>query len=327
MSQEIQNNDNQEIDLSKISQKIGGFFDGILTSIFKGILFIKRNIIIIGILFVLGIALGYFLDKSMKSYENEIIISPNFGSGDYLYSKINLLNSKIEDRDTLFLKKLGIKNTNKISLIKVEPIVDIYKFIDGSPQNFELIKLLAEDGDLSKIVKDNMTSKNYPFHTILIKTSKKMDAEDLSLPLLNYLNDSNYFQTIQKVYLENIDLKMKANDSIINQIDSFLSNFKNTTSNGSKSSSLVYYNENTQLNEIIKTKDALINEQANHRLELVSFKQIVREISHVLNITNSDSVSGKLKFILPVLLIFIYIFLSYLKKLFSKQSLKYQNSN
>ena len=36
--------------------------------------------------------------------------------------------------------------------------------------NFELIKLMAEDGNIDKIMKDNITSKNYYHHKISIQT-------------------------------------------------------------------------------------------------------------------------------------------------------------
>jgi hypothetical protein len=97
MSTASQNNsDNQEIDLSEISKKIGGFFEGISTRIFRGILFLKRNILVIAILFVIGVGLGFYLDKTSKSYDHQVIVTPNFGSNEYLYSKVNLINSKIK---------------------------------------------------------------------------------------------------------------------------------------------------------------------------------------------------------------------------------------
>ncbi|HPW98815.1 MAG TPA: hypothetical protein PK218_09660, partial [Flavobacterium sp.] len=60
------NSDNQEIDLSQVSKKIGQFFENISTSIFRGFLFLKRNLIIISILFIIGVALGFYLDKTNK---------------------------------------------------------------------------------------------------------------------------------------------------------------------------------------------------------------------------------------------------------------------
>ena len=42
MSQNSTNLDNQEIDLSMISNKIKGFYEGIGTSVFRGIYFLKE---------------------------------------------------------------------------------------------------------------------------------------------------------------------------------------------------------------------------------------------------------------------------------------------
>lgn len=322
MSTASQNNDNQEIDLSLISKKIGSFFEGVSSTIFEGILFLKRNLIVIGVLFVIGVSLGYYLDKTSKSYDSEIIVTPNFGSNDYLYSKIDLINSKIKNGDTIFLKGLGFKNTQKISVIEAEPIIDIYKFIDNNAANFELIKLMAEDGDLSKIVKDKLTSKNYPFHSLKIKTSKELDNKDFIEPLLNYINNSKYFALIQKETLNNVKTKVKQNDSIITQINGFLDNFKKTGESGVKSSSLVYYNDNMQLNEIIKTKDALISEQASHRLELVNYDKIIKDISVVTNIKNMQGISNKMKFIVPFLFILIFMLVVFVKSFYNRQLAK-----
>jgi len=326
MSSESQNNtDNQEIDLSQISKKIGGFFESISSAIFHGILFLKRNIVLIGIIFLVGAALGYYLDKTSKTYEHEIIVTPNFGSNDYLYSKINLLNSKIEERDTLFLKKIGIKDTKKINKIEIKPIIDIYKFIDSKPENFELIKLMAEDGEMKKIVEEKLTSKNYPFHELQISTSKIVTDESLVKPLMNYLNKSDYYSRLRTEYINNVKIKMAQNDSIIKQIDGFLDNFKRTTNNGLKSSNLVYYNDNMQLNDIIKTKDGLISEQGVHRLEMVNFEKTIKEVSVVTNIKNVKNINGKLKLVLPILFLFLFVALNMFSRFYRKQMSKLNN--
>ena len=155
MSATSQNTEDQEIDLSQISKKIGNFFEKISTSIFRGFLFFKRNILWVGILFILGLGIGLYLDRTTKVYDNEIIVSPNFGSIDYLYAKIDLISSKINDNDTIFLKEVvGIKEPKKLKKIKIKPITDVYKFINNSDKNFEFVKLMAEDGDINKIVNE-----------------------------------------------------------------------------------------------------------------------------------------------------------------------------
>lgn len=315
-----ENAEDQEIDLVQISKKINNFFQGINTSIFRGIQFFIRNWIIVLILVVTGFGVGLFLDRAQKSYEHEIIVAPNFGSTDYLYAKIDLINSKIKENDTLFLKKtIGIQQPKNLRIIEVKPIADVYNFIENKPQNFELIKLMAEDGDIKKVLEDNMTSKNYTFQTILLVTKRKSSEEKLIKPILNFLNSSDYYLKIQKEGYKNVQLKIKENDSIIKQIDGILNNFSNGTKNARKNDKLLYYNENTQLSDIIKTKNDLINEQAIHRMELISFDKVIKESSIILNKEFIRYADDSLKFILPVLFVILFGFLNLFKSFYDKQ--------
>lgn len=308
MNTNSQNNtDDQEIDLSKVSKSIGTILESISGMIFRGILFVKRKILIISIFLILGLGLGFYLDTTNTNYNHEIIVTPNFGSNDFLYSRVELLNSKIKEKDTLQLTKMGFKNIDRIGKIEVEPIVDVYKFIKNSAENFELIKLMAEDGDLNKIVEDKITSKNYPFHALQISTTNRVSDEGFTKPLLNYLNDSEYFKKIQEVQIKNAEIKMRENDSIIKQIDGFLNTFKKNSNSESKNNNLVYYNENTQLNDIIKTKDMLIVEQGSHRIDKINSERIIRDISITTNIKNTKSINGKMKFVLPFLFVALYV--------------------
>ena len=320
------NPDSQEIDLSQVSKRIGKAFEDFSTWIFRGFLFIKRNVIILAVLFIIGAGLGYYLDKSTKVYDHQIIVSPNFGSTEYLYSKIDLLRAKINEGDTTFLIKTGISDTKKLANIEIKPITDVYKFIDNKPQNFELIKLMAEDGDISKIVVDEVTSKNYPFHIISYTTASITDENKTLNPIMSFLNDSEYFKNIQKVYIQNLKTKSSSNDTIIHQIDGILNEFSVNNSNaGSKSDKLVYYNENTQLNDVIKTKNELIQDKGNIQLDLLNTDQIIKKRSSVLNIKNTESVNGKMKFILPLLFIVLFIIFGFIRAFYRHQMFKFNN--
>jgi hypothetical protein len=324
MSATPQNPDDQELDLSQISRKVGQFFEGISNRIFKGILFFKRNIVWVGTLFVVGAGLGFYLDKNTKIYDNQIIVSPNFGSIDYLYARVELINSRIGEGDTIFLKnEVGIKEPKKLRGIKVIPVTDVYKFIENKPQNFELIKLMAEDGDIEKVIEESITSKNYPFHLIEFSTVNLTSNEATVKPILDYLNNSDYYKMIQKEFVNNVKIKMVENDSVIGQINRFLNTFNNTMSGSQKSDKLVYYNENSQLDEVIKTKDALINEQGSHRLQLVSLDKVIKDNSVTLNVKNNKRMNGKKKIILPFLFIFLFVSVNYFKSYYKKQLAKF----
>ncbi|THF47652.1 MULTISPECIES: hypothetical protein [Flavobacterium] len=314
--------EDQEIDLSHLSKKIGNLFQSFLDWIFDGILFFKRNIIIISILFVLGAGLGFYLDKAERVYNNQIIVIPNFESVDYLYSKVELLNAKIKERDYPFLEKLGIKDADKISRIEVEPIVDIYRFIDNSEENFQMIKLMAEDGDIKKILEDNVTSKNYKFHTISFITHGLTNRTMTLEPLMKFFNDSDYYRTIQKERIGNLELKIKTNQETINQINGILNQFSLNTSSQQKSDKLVYYNENTQLNDVIKTKDQLVNELGYLNVQMHNYKEIIKESSSIINVRNTKSVNGKMKLVLPVLFVGLFLLAGMLRSFYKKQMIK-----
>ena len=312
------NQEDQEIDLTQISKKIGRLFEWINTFLFRCIQFFVKNAIVILILLVIGVGLGFYLDLTKKTYDHQIIVTPNFESTDYLYSKIDLIESKIKEQDTVFLKEIvGIKNPKEIIKIEIKPITDVYKFIENKTENFELIKLMAEGGDIKKILEDNLTSKNYSLHTITFKTKKQTAITETVQPILIYLNETDYYKKVQKETVNNIQIKMIQNDTIISQINGVLNGFSNMVNGAQKSDKLVYYNENTQLNDVIKTKETLINEQGIHRIELVGLDKIIKDNSSTLNIENTNSVNGKLKLVLPVLFllsfILIRLFLAYYK--------------
>ncbi len=318
-----QNKDNQEIDLGQLAQKMNGLYEGFLNRIFSFMLFLKRNSIVLFILFIIGVGIGFYLDKKVKTYNHQMIVLPNFGSTDYAYAQIDLLQSKIKENDTLFLKEIGIVEPKKLKEITIEPIIDVYKFVDNKTENFDLLKLMAEDGNLDKIIEGKITSKNYPFHTLTFTTSKLSSVDQTVEPILNFLNNSDYFKQIQKESLQNIQVKMNENDSIIAQINGVLNQFKNKM-NSNTGDKLVYFNENTQLNEIIKTKDLLIREQGSLRLDLVNLSKVVRDISFIINQKETKGVNGKLKFVLPFLLIFLFILGRSLIQFYKRQSLKNQ---
>ena len=329
MSTKTQNED-QEIDLTQVFKKIGGFFDAIAAAIFNGILFIKKNILIFIGLFLLGSGLGYFLDKSEKVYDNEIIVSPNVAGVDYLYSKIDLLKSKLKENDQAFFKSIGIKNPKKIAFIEVEPIVDIYGFVSNSTsaastqntQNFEVMKLLAESSDINKVINDEVTSKNYPLHKISIKTDAKISNSEVIKPVLNFLNTDEYLNQIMKISKENMLLKMKKNEETIAQTDSLIKVLTSNLSRNNKGSNLVYNNEENQFDKLFSLKNSTLDEIAGQKVALVKSELIIKDVATTTNIINNTGTNGKQKFIFPLLFIGMFLAYQLLMNFYRKQAAK-----
>jgi hypothetical protein len=318
-----QKENNPEIDLLTVFSRIGDFFEWINTLLFRIIRFFVKNAIVIAVLVVVGFGLGRYLDTNLKAYDNRIIVAPNFGSSDYLYSKINLLKAKIAEGDTIYLKKIvGLQQPKILKSIEIKAIGDVYQFIEDKEKNFDLIKLMSEEEGLQKVINDTTTSKNYTYHKIYLTTNSLVNDQDFVQPLLNYLNKSDYYNKIQAISLKNLQQEIVQNDTILAQINAVLNGFSN--GNGSKNDKLVYYNENTQLNDVLKTKEELIKDQGKNRIKLVRFDKTIKEISSILNIKKAQKIKGNMTFALPALFVILFVLLRFFVAFYKKQTLKEQ---
>lgn len=325
------NSQDQEIDLGQIGKGIKNFFNGIVNSVFDFIFFLKKKKIIIGILFVTGIISGYLLDQKTKKFTSEVIVAPNLGGYDYLYAKVDLIKSKLKEGDITFFKSIGISKTDIILDIEVEPIIDIYTFVNTktaivdktqSTQNFELMKLLAENEDINKVIKDEKTSKNYPHHKILITTTNKIKNNDVIDPILDYLNSDEYLNKILAITRENTFIKIKKNEEQILQVDKLISQISENLAKDKSASNLVYNNENSEINSLFILKNSLINEIAEQRITLENIKLYIKDISTTTNSINSKGINNKMKFLLPFIFVIIYLILYGFMSLYKKQLIR-----
>ncbi|MBC5834850.1 hypothetical protein G6N05_10795 [Flavobacterium sp. F372] len=293
----------QEIDLSQIGKSISKVFQNVINKCFDLLFFIQKKIIIVAALFILGVSLGIYLDKE-PNYANNIVVIPNFGSNEYLYGKVNLIALKLKERDKAFFKAIGISNIKDFNSIDIQPINGIYNFINSESQkeNFEFIKLMAEDGDIEKIIQDNMTSKNYYLHNINIKTTIAYQKKDLIEPILKYLQQTDYFAKLQKVYQSNLVEKVTANKLLISQIDQIVLNLtQNKTGAGFTIS------ENSSLSELIQKKDQLTYENQKLAIHKLEYDKIIKDQNISLNLMNTKGLNNKMKLILPILFVSLFL--------------------
>jgi hypothetical protein len=314
------NSQDQEIDLGQIGTGIKNFFNGIVNSIFDFIFFVKKKIVIIGLLFVVGVVLAFLLDT--KIYNHEISVIPNFGSNEYLYQKIEQIDTKLREEDDSFFKELGIKNPKDVVGIEIEAYPAIYNFVNNKEQgnNFELIKLMAEDGDIDKIMQGEITSKNYYHHKISIKTKGKLKKEEFITPVLNYLNANPYFEIQQKVYQKNLADKIALNDSLVKQIDNLIVLLSSNNSSGTISIS-----EKNSIPELVEKKDRLISEKQYLLTNVNIFDKIIKEESSIINIRDYKPLLLNNKILFPVILILMYLILYSLLNTYKNQETRIKN--
>lgn len=311
----------QEIDLNQIGKSISKAFQNIINKFFDLLFFIQKKIIIVVLLFIFGLGLGFFLDKQ-PNYTSDIVVIPNFGSNEYLYNKVNLISLKLKEKDVAFFKAIGISNINDFNSIEIKPINGIYNFINSDSQkaNFEFIKLMAENGDIDKIIQDDVTSKNYYLHGISIKTAIAYQKKDLIEPILKYLQQTDYFTKLQKVYQSNLVEKIKVNKLLITQIDQIVTGLSEN-----KNSSSVSISENSGLSDLIQKKDELVHENHTLSIHKLEYDKVIKDQNISLNQMNTKGVNNKMKLILPFLFVTLFLVGYWFSQVYKKQKQRIQS--
>ena len=314
-----QNNIQEEIDLFSLKEFIT---NAINKSIMNSFLFFKKNVYKLSLLVIIGALLGGVADYLFKSYVAEVVVNSNFTSNDFLYSRVNQLNTHFIQNPSL---KLPISNFKRFTRIEVKPVIDVYAFVNNNSslaannaqnsQNFEMLKLMSEKGDINNIIKEEVTSKNYYFQRINIYSKEKVEEKDIK-SVIKYLNNDSYFDKVLNLNIKNIKDRIVKNDSTISQINKLIQSYSTSIANGN--ASVMFKNDNSEVNSLITQKNELINKIEQDKLSLISQNKIIKENTIVYNKINDKGIANKLKFLFPLLFIFLFFVIDYLKYLNKK---------
>lgn len=294
--------DTKEVDLKFLTNRIKFLFDSIGFSIFRFVRFMLRNYIIVAFLIVLGVGLGFFIDIIKKNnFEHKVLVVPNFNSVDYLYDHVENQN-KLSTNKPLYKKY--------INSISIEPVKDLYNFLGESRENLKIFDALSKVSsfDLEKFQKQNSTNRNYKYQLLVFKT-KNLSSDSTNYIIDKFLGDLNndtYYNEKRKVEYNNLLLKKEELNKSIAQINNFFTNLG--IENNSSNVSLNTYN---QLNDMLESKQSLLQELNNLDIQLIEKRKVIYESYRIMNIKN-NMISNKV--ILPVFFIFLLIVFVWIRK-------------
>lgn len=293
---ESNTNSTQEIDLSYLSKKTVSLLDGLGYTIYRFIKFLLKNIwIILGIL-VLGGAIGYFLDnRGEEVYKHEVIVVPNFNSSSYLYNSIE--NMKFKD--------------SKIIKAQVEPIIDIYQFIQERYQNLEIAKYMSENNiQVDKFTDKNAVEKLYRYHLLTLYTKGEDKSGKIIDSLLNKLNSDPYYLSRQKIEQNNLALSFTEIEKSIESVNAILNKIGQVGQTGDLNIEMY-----TELNNLINSKKSLVEDLNKIQIYQLEQSKIIFDAAKVMNIQDS---SVPKMILLPVVLFVLFLIANMLFRLFSK---------
>ncbi|MFD2100191.1 hypothetical protein [Flagellimonas iocasae] len=239
--QPVNQNSSDEIDLGQLFQMIGrGFqkFFNFIGSIFKGIfhvlmlflLFIQKNIIIIGAALIIGGIGGFIMDSIFpEKYISKMVVEPNFNSVQQLYNNIAFYNDLADAKDSVALATA--LNITEHEAASVEEI-----FVDSYSDENQKIKLFdkfikeldtttIKTIDFENYLK-NFNSLDARFHQISVISTNNRVAKKMQPAIINSISVNQYFKLQKEINDDNLELQEGIYKQQLVEIDSLQSLYR-----------------------------------------------------------------------------------------------------
>ncbi|APZ45338.1 hypothetical protein BW723_03045 [Polaribacter reichenbachii] len=236
MSTNTQNNKNEdEIDLgslfviigkgfSRLFNFIGNIFKGIFYFFIEVLIFIKDNVIKIGIAGLVGLIAGIFIEvKSDDAYGSELLVEPNFNSALQLYNNVNFYNDLVKQKDTATLAKvfnLSKEYAASLKEFSIEPLkVDIDKINAYNDLILSVDTLTIKSYEFEDF-KKSFTDYDYKVHKISVVATKNDVFNKLDDVIISSVVNNKYFNRLKKLTNENLNRTDSLYRQNLEQIDS-----------------------------------------------------------------------------------------------------------
>jgi hypothetical protein len=310
-------NNSDEIDLGQLFQLIGRGFNSIFTFILRVFLYLKKNIIILMGLVVLGLAIGYGLNQIIsKKLKTEVIVKPQIESKNYLYDVVNEIQSNIEAKDSTFFKSLGINNIDFSGLeVTISRVID-EGTTETDVQYLELLQSFENTEAIADIVRAELQNKSSFYHRITFYYKDARLGVDFARKVMEYINSNTYFEDVLSISKNNAESRINQNQILLQQVDEIISNYtKGLASKGPiTGSERIVLDNQEQMNiaDLFEYKNLLIKDIEAKKLELVEHTRPINIINFGKTQVVQKSFFGKNIILIPLILIVIFFIISIL---------------
>ncbi|WP_313859910.1 hypothetical protein [Allomuricauda sp. NBRC 101325] len=209
---------------------IGSIFKGIFHLIMLFLLFIQKNIIIIGAALIIGGIGGFILDKMTPTkYVSKMVVEPNFNSVQQLYNNISFYNDLADAQDSVALATaLNITEREAASIKEI--------FADSYSDENQKIKLFDEfirelDTTTVKTIDfqnylENFNSMDARFHQISVISTNNRVAKKMQPAIINSISVNEYFKLQKRINDENLVMQDTIYRKQLVEIDSLQSLYR-----------------------------------------------------------------------------------------------------
>ena len=316
-------NSSDEIDLGQLFQLIGKGFNAIFRFFLRIFLYLKKNILILIGLMVLGFGVGYALSKIVsKKLKTEVIVKPQFESKNYLYDAIAEIQANIEAKDTLFFKSIGVDNIDFKGLEVVINRVVEEGTTETDAKYLELLQSFENTEAIADIVRAELQNKSSFNHRITFFYKNQKVGQEFAEKVMMYINSNEYFSEMLDIYVANATDRIERDKQLLEQVDQIITNYSNkmgSQDNISGNDRIVLDNQETvNITGLFSLKNDLIRDIEIKNLELLKNKKAIQIINFGKPQQLQKSFYAKKIILFPTLFLGIFFLISFLKYLNKK---------
>ena len=315
------NNGTDEIDLGQLFNLIGRGFNRVFRAFLRLFLYFKKNALLLIGLAVVGLAIGYGLNRIIsKKLKTEVIVKPQLESKNYLYDVIDEVQANIKAKDTLFFRSIGIEELDFNGLeVTIAPVDDNKVSTESEMKYLELLQSFENTDAIADIVRAELQNKSSFNHRITFNYKNASLGNEFATKTMAYINSSPYFVGLIEIYRANASGRIKENQDLLLQVDEIIANYaakmgKESTSfdNGK----IVLDNQETvNITGLFSLKNELIRDIESKKLELESRTDPIRIINFGKPQVVQKSFFGKNIVLIPLVLIGLFFLVSFFKYL------------
>ncbi|PCJ97719.1 MAG: hypothetical protein COA50_04570 [Flavobacteriaceae bacterium] len=320
-----------EIDLGQLFKLIGRGFDTVFTGFLRVFLYLKKNLVVLLILGIIGLGAGYGLGKIIERLKKtEVIVNPNFESKDYLYGVVKELQSKIKGKDTTFYNALGIDlDAVRGFKIEVAPVQEVDDKLDLG-EDLKYLEFLGDhlkdDNSIKQVVKNAVISSSYVNHKITFYYKNADFGQDAAIKIMRHINENLHFNELKEIYLKNSAERIAENIVLMKQIDVLIENYSKALGNKSEQpegDGMVMLGGEQGLNipSLFNLKNTLIQSTATNKLAIKHQQDTIQILNFGLSQEIEKNFFNHGLFLIPFILIGLFFVWSFIKFL-NKKSLE-----
>ena len=313
-------NSSDEIDLGQLFQLIGKGFNAIFRFFLRIFLYLKINFFILIGIIVVGLAIGYGLNKmSIKKLKTEIIVKPQMESKNYLYDVIDEIQSNINAKDTLFFKNIGIEGIDFAGLeVTISRVIE-----EGNSESdlkyLELLQSFENTDAIADIVREELQNKSSFNHRITFYYKNAEEGKVFANKVMHYINSNSYFGGLLKIYRSNAANRIEQNQTLLAQVDEIIANYTHNLAakkeNPANNQIILDNQEQVNVARLFELKNLLIRDIESKKLELQEISESVSIINFGQPQVVKKSFFGRSIVIIPLFLLTLFFLISLTKYL------------